>query len=69
MSPRSTLALASLGFAVAWIALMWSWNAPLDTVPAAILIVAGSIEGLLWYLMMGWWLKYSNRRSKAGSGR
>ena len=66
MSPRSTLALASLGFAVAWIALMWWWNAPLDTVPAAILIVAGAIAGLLWYLMMGWWLKYSNRRSKAG---
>jgi hypothetical protein len=66
MSPRSALALASLGFAVAWIALMWAWNAPLSTAAAVILGIAGAIAGLLWYLMMGWWLRHSVRRTNVG---
>ena len=66
MSPRSTLALASIGFAVAWTVLMWLWNAPLSIAATVILGMAGAIAGLLWYLMMGWWLRQSSRRSNVG---
>jgi phosphate/sulfate permease len=58
--------LASIGFAVAWTLLMWWWNAPLSTAATVILSIAGAIAGLLWYLLMGRWLRHSVRRSNAG---
>jgi hypothetical protein len=66
MNPRSRLMLASLGFAIAWTAFMWLWNAPLDTAGAVILVISGAIAGLLWYWGMNWWLKYSGRQPRDG---
>jgi membrane protein DedA with SNARE-associated domain len=58
MSPRTTLVLSSILFAVLWTAGMLWWSAPLDAASTVILIVAGGIVGLLWYWLFGRWFRW-----------
>ncbi len=46
------LPAASVLFAVLWTAGMLWWNAPLQAAETVILVIAGGIAGLLWYLVM-----------------
>lgn len=56
MNPQTRLKLASLGFAVFWIAAMWWWNRP-DMAGSVILAIAGALAGVFWYFAMNWWFK------------
>jgi hypothetical protein len=58
MHPETRLKLSSLAFAVMWTAMMWWWNAPLETAGLVILAIAGAICGLLWYWLYGKWFRW-----------
>ena len=55
---RTALALSSVFFAVLWTALMMWWAAPLDLPEVVILVVAGSLAGLIWHLLYGRWYRW-----------
>ena len=62
MTPRSRLALASVGFAVLWTAFMWWWSAPLETGPVILLLIIGVIAGFGWYWGMSKWAQWQSSR-------
>jgi hypothetical protein len=51
MSPKITLILASIAFAVLWTGYM-IWRIAPDTAGIVILLVSGAIAGTLWYFGM-----------------
>jgi hypothetical protein len=51
MSQKITLILASIAFAVLWTAYM-IWQTSTGTANTVILMVCGTIAGVLWYLGM-----------------
>ena len=51
MSQKITLILASIAFAVLWTAYM-IWQTSTGMANTVILIIAGAIAGVLWYLGM-----------------
>ncbi len=58
MDSRRSLVLASLAFALLWVAGMLWWNGPMSTARAVVLIVVGALAGLLWYLGMRLWMTW-----------
>ncbi|MBX9778411.1 MAG: hypothetical protein K2Y71_28890 [Xanthobacteraceae bacterium] len=53
MSPKTTLILASIAFAVLWTAFM-IWQTSNGMANTIILMVSGAIAGVLWYFGMRW---------------
>jgi len=57
MSLQSLLVLSSIGFAILYTA-SWYWsNPPGNTGKTVILIVAGALAGLAWFIVM-YFIKY-----------
>jgi hypothetical protein len=53
-------------FGVFWTLGMLWWNWPLEVAPTIILVVCGAVAGVLFHLIMGWWMRRMGMRP-AGS--
>jgi hypothetical protein len=58
MSFEKRLKLAAVLFTVLWTAGMWWMRAPLDTHAIVILMVTGTITGVMWYWLYGKWARW-----------
>lgn len=58
--------LGAVIFAALWTAAMLWWNVPLDSAAVIIWMVAGTIAGLLWFLLMNWALTRMTRQENGG---
>jgi hypothetical protein len=56
MSSNGRLKLASLAFAMMWVAGMMWWKSPMTTAGMMILMGSGALAGMLWYFGMRWWM-------------
>lgn len=62
MSSHRTLMFASLAFAMLWAAGMVWWKSPMTTTGVIILMIGGTIAGLIWYGLMRMAMMWSMRR-------
>jgi hypothetical protein len=51
------LILAAVAFAILWTGAMLWWEAPLDLPKVLILMIAGTLAGVLWYVFYGMWYR------------
>jgi hypothetical protein len=57
---KRSLLFSAMFFAVFWTAGMYLWERPEAPAGVIILMMAGLLAGLLWYVAMSWWMKPKN---------